>query len=642
MKRKACLPSRDVSQGQNMKHFNKKLNSGGELQVSGFRFQERGFAAFLVTILILAAVLSIGTSIFILTYGEQKISKNITYSSRAYYAAEAGLEDAILRIKKAIPMSSDYVIVIGTGQAQVSVTSPNPNARIIRTTGTGGNISKVLEVNLSIESITPAFFYGAQAGTLGIVMENNSRIEGVGGQAGNIYSNGPVEGSAQGGNSVITGDVFVATGMSLNQTSTVYNADQIFGQADPIIDIAQSFISSITDKLVKVSIYIKKERNPDDIYVKILTDSAGSPSQTVLATTRLERSLVGTSYGWVDIVFDSSPNLTQGVTYWLVIDAYRDPNDYWYWGKDSNQGYGNGLVKYSQDWTAGNPNWTTLVGDMDFKTFMGGQPTFLKDVTVFGDVHANTITNSKICGNAYYQTIDASSLNFLNSPSNPTCPDPLTSGTSTPNSVDPPLKNMPISESNINQWKDEALAGGVLTGDLTVTANLSYGPKKINGNIIMDSNNKILTVEGAIHATGYLDIKNGSSIRCSPNYGLNSCVVIIDKWIHIENNGAFQGSGGSGSYIMVLSNSACDGATPTDCTHHNAAMDLHNGATGAIFYANDGLIYLHNGVEVSELTAKKIQLQLGAIIRYEQGLVNASFSAGPGGSWQVETWEESQ
>ena len=439
--------------------------------------KQSGFAAIYLTVLILAVSLTLTAGIFVLTSVQQKDIQNIIQSSQSYFLAEAGLEDAILRIKNSMPISANYIMSVDTGQAIVSIASPNPNTRIIRAKGTKGDVSKTLEVQLSIQTINPDFFYGAQAGTLGIVMENNSRIEGTLGQAGNIYSNGPVEGSEQGGNSVITGTVLVANGS-------------------------------------------------------------------------------------------------------------------------------------------------------------------LKDVTVLGDAHANTITSSKICGNAYYQTIDADSLDFLNDPSNPTCQDPLTPGTAHPESSDPPLQNMPISDSNINQWKAEAVEGGVLNGNLTVSSNLSYGPKEIEGNIIMTSNNKILTVEGTIHATGYLDVSNGSAIRCSPSYGLNSCIVIVDQWAHFENNGIFQGSGQGGSYIMILSTSDCDGTFSANCTHHNAAMDLHNGATGAIFYANDGFIYLHNGVVVSELTAKKIQLNQGAVIRYEQGLINSSFSSGPGGSWKVESWKE--
>jgi hypothetical protein len=247
--------------------------------------------------------------------------------------------------------------------------------------------------------------------------------------------------------------------------------------------------------------------------------------------------------------------------------------------------------------------------------------------------------NSKICGSAYYQTIDADSLSFLNNPSKNDCPEPLSNGTAYSGSTDPPLQNMPISDSNINQWKEEATNGGTST-TVIVASDRTLGPQKINGNLIMTSNNKTLTVTGTIYITGYLEISNGSSIQCSNTYGLNSCVVVVDKWIHIDNNGIFRGSGQPGSYILILSNSSCDGTSSTNCTHHNAAMDFHNNAAGAIFYAKDGLIHLHDGVEVTELTAKKIYLGQEAIIKYEQGLINANFSSGPGGEWKIDSWKE--
>lgn len=599
--------------------------------------RQKGFAAFYIAILTLGAVFALSVSIFVLSWNQQRLAKDIIKSSQAYYAAEAGPEDAAYRIKNSMNIPAAYTIQVGAGAVDVSIEEPSQGVRVIKANGNKGGIFRKLETNMSIQDIEPEFFYGAQAGTLGIVMENNARIEGTGGQSGNVYSNGPIDGAA---GAVITGNVFVATGMSEDQTHTVYNSDQVFGQANPLIDIAQSFQPSVTDNLVKVSIYIKKVGNPDNKTVRILTDTAGSPSQTVLATGTLQKNLVGTSFGWVDVVFPSPPVLAQGISYWLMIDTSQDNNDYWVWGKDQNQGYGNGQAKYSPNWSAGSPVWTEIAGDLDLKTFMGGQATFLKDVTVSGDAHANTITNAKVCGDAYYQTIDANSLNFLNDPSNPDCPDSLSPGTAYPASPDPPLQNMPISDSNINQWKSEALTGGVYTGDLIVSSDMSYGPKKIDGNLVMTSNNKTLTVTGTIYVTGSLDISNGSSIQCSAAYGLNSCVIVIDNWVHISNNGTFQGSGGEGSYLMILSTSPCDGTPGGTCTHYDAAMDLHNNATGAIFYANDGLIYLHNGVEVTELTAKKIHLENNATIRYEQGLINAGFSAGPGGSWQIDSWRE--
>ncbi|PIW35237.1 MAG: hypothetical protein COW25_00560, partial [Candidatus Nealsonbacteria bacterium CG15_BIG_FIL_POST_REV_8_21_14_020_37_12] len=61
---------------------------------------QKGFAAFYITLLIMAVILGIAGSIFISTWGEQKISGNIVKSSQAYYIAEAGIEDALFRLSK--------------------------------------------------------------------------------------------------------------------------------------------------------------------------------------------------------------------------------------------------------------------------------------------------------------------------------------------------------------------------------------------------------------------------------------------------------------------------------------------------------------------------------------------------------------
>ncbi|MCP6719159.1 MAG: hypothetical protein KJI71_02915, partial [Patescibacteria group bacterium] len=59
---------------------------------------QKGFAAFYLTILILAVIFILAIGAYILTYSEQKISINVIKSSQAYYAAEAGVEDALLRL----------------------------------------------------------------------------------------------------------------------------------------------------------------------------------------------------------------------------------------------------------------------------------------------------------------------------------------------------------------------------------------------------------------------------------------------------------------------------------------------------------------------------------------------------------------
>lgn len=156
------------------------------------------------------------------------------------------------------------------------------------------------------------------------------------------------------------------------------------------------------------------------------------------------------------------------------------------------------------------------------------------------------------------------------------------------------------------------------------------------------TNNRTLTITGSVYVRGNVDISgNGAEIKCSPSYGAQSCFIVADGWIHSVNNVTFSGSGEAGSYMMLLTTLAgCNGAGGTGCTHHDSAIDLHNNATGAIFYATNSQINLHNGVNASELVGYKLVLSNNAVITYEEGLANAQFSGGPGASWKQSQWKE--
>lgn len=153
---------------------------------SNIKTNQSGFAALYLTLLILTASLALTASIFVLNLTQQKDTQNTVRSSQSYYLAEAGIEDAILRIKNSMPISSNYTVTIGSEQAAVSIASPNSNTRVIRAIGTKGNVSKTLEAQLSIQSVNPEFFYGAQAGAGGIELDNLSGI------TGNVFSNGSI------------------------------------------------------------------------------------------------------------------------------------------------------------------------------------------------------------------------------------------------------------------------------------------------------------------------------------------------------------------------------------------------------------------------------------------------------------------
>ena len=593
----------------------------------------------------LAVVFGLTTS----AISSAKISRDLIDSKKSYFLAEAGIEDAVHRIKTGKQISVEETINLDGQEAVINLTDINDDKEIISISDFSGLIRKI-KTKLSI-SIGVEFFYGAHVGEGGIEMGQNSRIEGTGGEVGNIYSNGPIVGN---NGAVITGSATVASGISEdNQArSLVCDQDQIVGQFNPEIDFAQSFQPSESKPLSKISLYIKKVDNPGDRDIRITTDFGGSPDQNYIAKAKLLSSLVGNDYAWIDITFSSPPNLVSGTTYWIVLDAKKDANKYWVWCKDNNQGYGNGVAKYSEDWD--DDPWIQITGDMTFKTYLGTGVSFIDEMTIWGDARANSITNSQICGDAYYQTIDVDSLNFLNNPSNPTCPDPLTPGAAFDDQPAPSIENMPISDGNIQDWENGAEAGGIIDGncgdngvpecDIPDDDILLLGPKKINGNLILTKKQTLVVKDGPLYFTGYIDIdsSHGATIKCDSSFGSKGCIIITDSWIHIENNAVFQGSGEKGSYIIFLSTlvGCTGGEQKPQCTHHNGAIDIHNNATGAIFYSTGSLAHLHNGVNITEITAYKLELGNTAVVAYEQGLINSQFSSGPSGSWRINDWSE--
>ncbi len=574
-----------------------------------------------VIIFFMSISMSILVGIITPVVREFKIAGSTLNSKKAYFLAESGSEDLMYRIRNNKQYGSTEILALGTSTATTTITSLSSSKKQVSTIGDADSRQRKIDVVLST-GVGDSFSYGAQAGEGGVEMDQNSRIEGTGGVAGNVYSNGPITGAT---GAIITGSATVATSVALDEQSTVCNQDQIVGQNDPQIDFAQSFVPSQSKLLFKVSIYIKKvgSSNPLATKVRIVSDNGGSPSVSSLASEDLQANLVTGSYGWVDVNFSSPTTVNAGQTYWIVFDAGENGSRYWTWCKDSNNGFGNGVGKYKKYWDEIG-SWTSITGDLAFKTYLGAGAGSISNISVSLNAYANTINDSTIGGTKYCQSTNNS----------PAC---------NTSQSDPSPINMPISQGNIDQWKADATEGEVITGDYTVSNDISLGFKEITGNLLMNTNNKTLTVTGALYVRGYIDISAiGATIKCAASFGSNSCIIVTDGWMHMTNNVIFQGSGVSGSFLLLITTLACTGIPGTGCTHHDGAVDIHNQASGAIFYAPNGMINLHNGVTLTSATAYKLRLDNTATIRYDQGIINANFSSGPSGGWNIDSWQETQ
>jgi len=252
--------------------------------------------------------------------------------------------------------------------------------------------------------------------------------------------------------------------------------------------------------------------------------------------------------------------------------------------------------------------------------------TKLDEVIVGLDAHAYELYKSNISRDAYYTVKDSGTVIL---------------GTSYPGRPGPPNLDplsMPIPDSVIDQWKQEAQSiGTIAAGNCSQNWSPPTDTYTVNGgvlerNLVLD-NHQILILKGTVWVKCNVRISNGATINLDPSYGDSSGVLLSDGWMDFQNNGQFQGSGTPGSYLMLLTTAVGGG-------DHNSAIDLHNNATGALFYAQNGLVYLHNGVVVSGLVGYKVFLNNLATLIYEIGLQNVKFSAGPAGGYDVKYWKE--
>ncbi len=557
--------------------------------------------------------------------GAQVYYQNAAYSiegEKAVALAEAGVDKALSSLNATGgSYSGEQETPLGDGSYSVTVTSADGTTKVIEATGYIPNknkarVKRTIKINSS-QGVGAAFVYGIQVGDGGLELGNSNTV------TGSIYSNGSV---SAGNSNEVTGDVWVAGGQQPTpdqQSECTGNncQDFVFGKSvngNSQLDVAQSFQPASSGVLNKVSISIKKTGSPADAIVRVMQDGGGKPDKNaVLTSGTLYSSLVSSTYGWIDVTFNTSPALIQDVTYWLMIDTSQDLNNYWAWQQDLAQSYTGGLPKWSPNWSAGNAVWNSFSppADLSFKTYMGGAPTSLRAssnnrLNVGGDVHANTVENVNIAGNAYYQTLITSTVD----------------GSSNPGSADPPPKVFPISDANINEWKQQAETNGIRNGDIS-SCSLTLDSQKIVGNVNLDSGCTV-TVKTPIWITGNLTLNSNNILTLDSSYGSTSGAILVDGQITMNSNNHLNGTGTGSSLLMALS-------TYNSKTNGIPAIAVNSNGNTGVYYASSGIIQPGTGNTFKELTAWKIQLVNHSTIAYETGLSSVLFSSGPSGAYSL-------
>jgi len=162
---------------------------------------EKGFVALIVAILILVAMITIGVSVSSLIISRYKISTNLVKSNQAYYAAESGVEDALLRLKEKMDWTASSELKVGEATSTTEISEILGGARNITSEGNFKNIIRKVRAVYQISAEKSSFYFGAQVGDGGIQMDDGSTIH------GNVFSNGPITAA---NNTEITGSLKVA------------------------------------------------------------------------------------------------------------------------------------------------------------------------------------------------------------------------------------------------------------------------------------------------------------------------------------------------------------------------------------------------------------------------------------------------
>jgi len=591
--------------------MNKKINT---IQ------KNKGAAMIIVVLFFMFISLTILVGIITPVVREFAIASDNFDSKQSYFIAESGAEDMAYRMKNNMNIGTigeERTIFLNDSFFPIPTEVTNISSEQKQITTIGNVDENQRKVDLTLMTSTGVSFnYGVLVGQGGVYLDSGI-VE------GNIYANGPITASLSGSNA-ITGTAIsanspdIVTDQSNGTTPPAYNIT--FGNADSTQDVAQSFKVSTSSPINKMQLYIKKVGSPSNVTLKIMNDVGGHPGTTLIATGTF--SSIATTYGWVDISFNPNPLLTVGTTYWLVVDASSGSGTKNYIIGANNNGYDNGVGKI---WNKTTSTWnnTTPTGlDYFFKIYLGGLTGKISGVSQWNQLHIGTESG----------TAQAHTVNSTNSTGNIYCKSGVENNKACIDQPDPTYVAFPVSEANITEWKNEALASpeGIYYGNYTTSypGGQTLGPRKIEGNLNINSWG--LTITGNIWVTGNVVMNGGGLTKLDPIiYGENDAVIVVDGTITVSSGATATGSGEDGSYLMLLSQS-----------NSTSAINIDGDAGAVIAYSPYGTINVTGGSRIKEATGYKLNVTGNSSIHYEEGLINNNFSSGPSGSWGIDSWKE--
>jgi Tfp pilus assembly protein PilX len=177
----------------------------------------------ILSIIFLVVVMTLVSALLSYVFLNVRATRIAVAKEQALQLAEAAIDKAVWQLNQtAGGYTGETGTILGAGVFDTSISNLSSSLREITATGYIPNkaapqVTKQIKVRVSIDTTNVSFNYGVQVGQGGLVMSNNSLIN------GSVYSDGTIDGAA---GAHITGDAY-----SSGATGRIFDRVQIDGNA---------------------------------------------------------------------------------------------------------------------------------------------------------------------------------------------------------------------------------------------------------------------------------------------------------------------------------------------------------------------------------------------------------------------------
>lgn len=671
----------DLIDKYSMKKINKHT-SGGQAVIMSVLF-----------FIILSGVLIGGVTI---PTANQIKSANEAYKARqSYLAADSANDDALYRLNQGWILPSSFVLPFSDNvTSQATVTTNAEGALEINVVGDSGVPSRASKSVVS-NGTGISLNYSAQIGTGGIELSSGT-INGSVYSNGNIVMLSPaaiITGSATVANSSYpsldqTNSNATTYDVEFGKTSALQDVAQGFqvSTTSPV-----SFLRVYIKKTgnvgnITVRIVSNSGSNPSGTTLASQTINASNVASSfgyVPVTLSNPVTLTEGVQYWLVLDYGTNHN-SRFYTTKVTDNTYAN-------GVAKRGSWSSS--------TGGTWNTVTPTeGDLVFELYAGGTTNKITGAGEYNRIEIGTggvghawayeVTNANIAGNAYCEK-----SSYIYNLSNGAVKNCISQSPA-------PVLDYPISSANISEWKavvTDAVNG--ISGGWEYTGNLTIGwqgttttsLKRVNGNLTINGGGDAvfndLYVTGSVTVTGgatlttdslyvggnlsissdistvgatkvagtttvtgggtlktkatfwsvgMITLDGGSHIQLDSSVGSADGIIMSENRIDTSGGGDFAGSGTSGSYIMIISESDC----PGNCGGGANAINLNGGSGAVAVFAPYGTVLISGGSSLKQVTAEKLIIQGGSSVTYEEGLADIDIGTGPSSGWVVESWDE--